>query len=209
MAIALWAALGLGIGGALVPVVHRLADASSRRRLVLSAFVLIPVTGLLFGLLAWRVHPAGVVVGDSVVAAVGAPLAAIDLAEQRLPQALLIPAYPVVITALAAATIQQHDGRALVRSVLGMVILFLFFLILALATGDVGAGDVRLAGLLGLVLAWRSWASLLAGTLVGLATAAVAAAVLITTGRGSLRTPIPLGPALIAGTLTAVLVPLG
>jgi leader peptidase (prepilin peptidase)/N-methyltransferase len=209
MAIALWAMLGLGVGATLTPVAQRLASAPNRRRPLLSAVVLAPMTGVLFGLLAWRVHPAAVLAGDSAVAAVAVPLAATDLVEQRLPRVLVALAYPAVIAALVVATVQEHDDRALIRSLLGMVALFLFFLTVALVTGDVGAGDVRLVGVLGLVLAWRSWASLLAGTVLGLAGAGVVAAVLITTGHCNLRTRIPLGPALIAGTFAALLVPLG
>lgn len=209
MAIALWVALGLSVGGTLALVVPRLTNASSGGRRVLSAAVLIPTTGVLFGLLAWRVHPLPILVGDSAVAAVAVPLAAIDLVEQRLPRTLVLAAYPAAIVASVVATAQERDGSALVRSMLGMAALFMFFLTLAVVTGDVGAGDVRLVGVLGLMLAWRSWTCLLAGTVLGLTGAAVVAVALIATGRGSLRTRIALGPALIAGAFAAVLVPLG
>jgi leader peptidase (prepilin peptidase) / N-methyltransferase len=42
-----------------------------------------------------------------------------------------------------------------------MAILAAFYLILALISGGgLGAGDVKLGGLLGLTLAWLSWAAL-------------------------------------------------
>ena len=43
------------------------------------------------------------------------------------------------------------------------------YLVIALAAPDsLGAADIRLAGLLGLALAWRGWTTLVAGTLLAL-----------------------------------------
>ncbi len=45
-----------------------------------------------------------------------------------------------------------------------MAILFTFYLVIALATHDaLGAADIRLAGLLGLALAWKGWDTFLTG----------------------------------------------
>ena len=205
-----WFILGLGVGGALAPTVWHYVDMSRGAQLALSCAVLMPSTGILFGLLAWRVTPAADLIGYSVVAAVAAPLSAIDLAERRLPSRLVLPAYPGVLAAFVTAAIEEHSVTALGRSLVGAAGLFLFFLLLAFTSGGgIGAGDVRLAGLLGLALAWRSWAALVTGSLLGLVCAACVGAALIVSHRGGPRTPIPLGPALLAGALATALARLG
>jgi leader peptidase (prepilin peptidase)/N-methyltransferase len=206
--ILVWSAVGFGVGGALTPLARGLTTTTARIRWPLSAAVLIPATGVLFGLVAWRVHPAVSLIGCSAFAAVAVPLAAIDVAEQRLPSALVLPVYPVVLAVWVIAAFQERDGGALLRSLVAMAAVFLVFLLIALVSGGLGAGDVRLAGVLGLVLGWHSWTAVIAGVLLGLACAGVVAAMLIAIGRAGIRTSIPLGPALIAGTFTALLVPL-
>ncbi len=49
----------------------------------------------------------------------GVALAAIDVAVQRLPDPLTLPAYPILIALLAVAAIASHDAAALVRALLG------------------------------------------------------------------------------------------
>jgi leader peptidase (prepilin peptidase)/N-methyltransferase len=208
--IALWAALGAGAAGVLTPVAWRLTQASSRVRGPVSVAVLTATTAFLFGMLAWRVHTYAELFGYSVTAAVAVPLSAIDLTEQRLPSVLLLPAYPAVIASATTEALQHHDSGTLVRALLGMIGSFLFFLAIALASrGGLGAGDVRLAGLLGFVLAWHSWATLVSGTFLGLLSASAAGGIVIIAGQANGRSPIPLGPALIAGAMVAVLIPLG
>jgi leader peptidase (prepilin peptidase)/N-methyltransferase len=79
------------------------------------------VTACLFELLAWRVGVRPELPAYSALAAVGVPLAAIDVLEQRLPAKLLMPAYPIVAALLALAAIAEHDGTAILRSLAGMI----------------------------------------------------------------------------------------
>jgi len=87
--------------------------------------------------------------------AVGVALTLIDLDCKRLPNALVLPSYPVVLVLLAVAALGQHDGAAIVRALIGMAVLFGLYLVLALIyPAGMGFGDVKLAGVLGAVLAW-------------------------------------------------------
>jgi leader peptidase (prepilin peptidase) / N-methyltransferase len=91
-----------------------------------------------------------------------------------------------------------------------MTILFTFYLVIALTAQDaLGAADVRLAGLLGLALAWQGWDTFLSGAVLGVCYGALTGATMIVLRRASRHTLIPLGPALIAGAFTALLVPIG
>src|SRR5262249_47810090 len=84
----------------------------------------------------------------------GAP-AAVDINVQRLPDRLPLPAYPVLVALLAVAALAGHDFGALWRALLGGLVLAGGYLLLGLARpGQLGGGDVKLAGLAGLVLGW-------------------------------------------------------
>jgi leader peptidase (prepilin peptidase)/N-methyltransferase len=138
------------------------------------------------------------------------PLAAIDVVEQRLPNVLLLPSLPIVIALFAVAAVVQRDWAEIIQVLIGMSALFAGFLSIVVASrGGMGAADAHLAGLLGLGMAWHSWATLIDGTMLGLVCAAVVGAGLIATRRATPQTSIPLSPALIAGALVAVLIPLG
>ncbi|MDQ3465383.1 MAG: prepilin peptidase, partial [Actinomycetota bacterium] len=67
-----------------------------------------------------------------------------------------------------------------------------------------GFGDVKLGGLLGLYLGWLGWDFVILGVVAGFLIGTVIALVLMALRRASLRTPVPFGPALLAGALAAV-----
>lgn len=138
--------------------------------------------------------------------ALGVALAAIDIAVQRLPNRLTLPAYPMLITLLVVAAVMDHDGAALVRALLGGVVLAGAFLLLALLSqGQLGGGDVKLAGLAGLALAWLGWPTLLAGAFLGFFLFALASVALLAARRVTLHSTVCFGPFLIGGALLAIL----
>ena len=69
----------------------------------------------------------------------------------------------------------------------------------ALSPEGLGFGDVKLLGLLGLVLGWFGWGVLLAGVFLGLLTGAVVSLALLATRRAGWRTALPFGPPLLLG----------
>ena len=90
------------------------------------------------------------------------------------------------------------------RAGIGGALLFVFFTVLATAhPAGMGFGDVKLAGLIGLVLGYLSWPALLLGCFAGFLLGGVAGLALIRRGRD---TVIPYGPFLIAGALLGILV---
>jgi leader peptidase (prepilin peptidase)/N-methyltransferase len=206
----LWCVLGALMGTPL----SRLAQASltvARQDHPLTTVVTVcSAMAVLFGLLAWRVGVRPELLADSALAVVCVPLAAIDLVEKRMPARLLLPAYPSLAVLFGLAAAVEHNAAAMLRSCAGMAILVTFYLLIALtAQGALGAADVRLAGLLGLALAWQGWDTFLAGALLGLCYGALTGATMIVLRRACWHTLIPLGPALIAGAFTALLIPLG
>jgi leader peptidase (prepilin peptidase) / N-methyltransferase len=138
-------------------------------------------------------------------AAIGIALALIDLDVQRLPNSIVLPSYPVVAGLLAVAAGVHGSWSPLLRAVIGGAILFAFYFALAFAyPAGMGFGDVKLAGLLGAVLAYLSWRVLVVGAFGGFVLGAVVGLVVLATGRGGRKTALPFGPFMIAGALIAI-----
>jgi leader peptidase (prepilin peptidase) / N-methyltransferase len=137
----------------------------------------------------------------------GVALSAIDVAVQRLPDPLTLPAYPVLIALLAIAGIASHDLAALGRALLGCLALAGSFLLLAvLRPGQMGGGDIKLAGLAGLVLGWLGWPTLITGAALGFVLSAVVSLALLAARRIKLQSSISFGPFLLGGALVAALI---
>jgi leader peptidase (prepilin peptidase)/N-methyltransferase len=164
------------------------------------------VTAAVLALLSGRFAGQPGVLAFGFLGALGVALSAIDIAVHRLPDRLTLPAYPVLITLLAVAAAIGHDGGALVRALLGGVVLAVGYLLLALLRpGQLGGGDVKLAGLAGLALGWLGWPALLTGAALGFVLSAVVSLVLLAARRLSLHSAICFGPFLLGGALLVVL----
>ena len=169
-------------------------------RTVLGATAAVSVVlGLLAGAAArWSaVLPAYV-----VLAAVSVVLVVVDVAHHRLPNRVLYPAAAAATVLLAVAAAVQHDWSDVLRAVEAAGAVYVVFFVLALISPrSLGMGDVRLAALLGAYLGFRSWPLVYLGLLAGFVVAAVVAVVLLAARRATRTTALPLGPALILGTL--------
>lgn len=122
-----------------------------------------------------------------------------DLAERRLPDALTLPAAILCLAAAPAALCGDPDAaRALLAAVAVPTVLFA----VTLMAGGIGLGDVKAGASVGALLALHGWGVLMTGLVLAWAGAAAIGLVLL--ARGARRdTPIPLGPFLLLGTLTA------
>ncbi len=138
-------------------------------------------------------------------AALGVALLMIDLDVRRLPDVLVLPAYPVLAVLLGIAALSQHDGAALLRALIGAAGLYAGFLALILAwPGGIGFGDVKLAGVVGGPLAYLSYWALALGTFAAFVLGMVAGILALTAGRSTRLTRIPFGPFMIVGALVGI-----
>ena len=128
----------------------------------------------------------------------GAALAAIDWRTRRLPDAITLPSYPVLIALLAPSG--RLPGAALAAAVLIVV----FGVLWLIRPADLGLGDVKLSGLIGLVTGSGGPAAAATAVLAGVLLAALYAIALLARGRGSRDTVFPFGPFLITGALAAL-----
>ncbi len=167
-------------------------------------------TAMVLALLLARFGGQPDVVAFCFMGALGVSLAAIDISVQRLPDRLTLPAYPVLVVMLTVAALIQHDARALVRALAGGVVLAAVYLLLALLRpGQLGGGDIKLAGLAGLTLGWLGWPVLLVGAALGFLLSGLVSVVLLAARRITLRSHISFGPFLLGGALLAILASAG
>jgi leader peptidase (prepilin peptidase)/N-methyltransferase len=166
------------------------------------------LTAVLFVVVSWRAVQLGQVPAIPALlffTALGVALAAIDLDVRRLPNVLVLPAYPVLAVLLGVAAAVRDDWGALARAGLGAVALFAFFLVIrTVSPAGMGFGDVKLAGVVGMLLGYLSWAALVVGAFAGFFLGAVIGVIVIATGAGGRKTAVPFGPFMVVGALAAL-----
>ncbi|WP_314102579.1 prepilin peptidase [uncultured Frigoribacterium sp.] len=134
-------------------------------------------------------------------------LAIIDVEHHRLPDAIVLPSYAVGLVLLGASSALSGEWDALLRGVIGMTALFVFYFALALVKpGAMGLGDVKLAGVLGLWLGWLGWGELVVGAFAAFLLGGLFSIVLLATRRAQRTGGIPFGPWMLAGAWVGVLV---
>ncbi|WP_051392994.1 prepilin peptidase [Glycomyces arizonensis] len=148
-------------------------------------------------LVAWRAESPLHGAALALTAAMGIVAGWIDAYERRLPDVLVLPAYPAVAALLLATADPDAMLRAAACAGAGAVLY-----LAGHAVGQVGFGDVKLAGLLGLVLGWTSWE----------AAAIAVVAVVVIGGMQAIavlalrRSEFPLGPAMLLGASAALVI---
>jgi leader peptidase (prepilin peptidase) / N-methyltransferase len=167
-------------------------------------------TGLLFAAVAYRTADLGLAAAVPAYlyfTAIGVALTVIDLDVRRLPNAIVLPSYPVLAVLLTIAAAWHGDWWALARAGIGAAALFGFFFAVAFAyPAGMGFGDVKLAGLVGGVLAYLSWAALAVGAFAGFLLGAFVGVAIMLAGRAGRKTAVPFGPFMVAGALLALFV---
>lgn len=135
---------------------------------------------------------------------VGVGLSFIDWRTKLLPFWIVAPSYAVVAASLLIAAVATTDWGSLTRAGIGWLATFgIFALMWLIYPKGLGYGDVRLAGVLGMALAWEGWPELVVGLyaafLLGGIVGGVLAALKIVDRKG-----YPFGPFLIFGSWLAV-----
>lgn len=206
MVAAVAAGCALVIGPWLARRVVRLSsgDEEARPRPVGTLAAVVLLGALVAGVVELTgVRPAAVALAWA--AGAGLVLAGVDLAVHRLPDRVLLPAVAACATALLIDAVATGSWPALARGALAAGVAFVLAAAARIASPEgLGFGDVKLLGLLGLLLGWAGWGVLLAGVFLGLLTGAVASLVLVATRRAGWRSAVPFGPPLLAGAVLAL-----
>ncbi|MET1156369.1 prepilin peptidase [Arthrobacter sp.] len=194
--------LGLAADALIRRILPRLAGSPSWRHGATTA----AATFTLSALLAWRFGataelPAYVLLGIFAV-----PLARIDIVHHLLPNRLVGPLLGAGFALLCFAALAAGAAGDLLRGAAGSVILFFFYLILALTSRNgLGMGDVKLAAPLGLYLGYLGWSQLFYGGALAFVVGGLASAVLITKNRGNKPQEVAYGPSMLAAGLAIIL----
>jgi leader peptidase (prepilin peptidase)/N-methyltransferase len=139
--------------------------------------------------------------------AISVALALIDLDTHLLPNAITYPSYVVLAMLLAGVSALEGDWMPFVRGLIGAAILGVAYLVLAVAVpGGMGLGDVKLAGILGLVLAYLGWGPLAVGAFAAFVLGGIFSLVLMVMRKAGRKSGIPFGPWMLAGAWVGIFV---
>ncbi|WP_409497273.1 prepilin peptidase [Amycolatopsis sp. cmx-11-12] len=201
-----WGLVGLVVAGGLRVIVQGSSVLPEKSERLAPPAVLEATTAVLFVALAWRIGPAPDLFAYSWLAAASVALATIDWGTRQLPTKLIWPSGIVLAVLFGVAAVVNHDAYPLFRSAAGMLALLGFYgALYFLRPGQLGGGDLRLGGVLGLALGWAGWPSVVTGTIFGWLTAAIALLILRVVRRQEPHRDLPLGPFLVIGAFAAVL----
>jgi leader peptidase (prepilin peptidase)/N-methyltransferase len=188
------------------PTLARTLPFGARGHLFASAFAallggcaLAVVLAVHFGASAFV--PAYVIFGLS-----GGIIGIYDIRRHKVPNWMLIPTSSVVALLLVIGSAIDGRWSSMVRGCCAAAALTLAFGALAIAfRRGLGFGDVKLAGLVGLVVGYVSWHAVLLAMVLTFVTAAIVGLALLIRLAGP-RSDIPLAPFLIVGAVVAICV---
>jgi len=122
----------------------------------------------------------------------------IDARTRYLPTWLMGPFYGLVLLVAAVAALQRQEWDPVISMAAGWLVYGGFFTLmwLLIPAGGLGFGDVRLAGVLGLILGLVSWGAFALGMFAGIFLAGFVAAALLVVRR---KSHYPYGPYLLVG----------
>ncbi|WP_020663129.1 prepilin peptidase [Amycolatopsis benzoatilytica] len=201
--LALCAVLSAAVGAAAALVLPHVGSASAKP---LAWQVNAAGTAAITIALAVRHGPRAELAIYACAVAVAVPLAVLDWQEHRLPHRWSLVLAGLVGSGWLLLAIARHDWPSLLRAAAASAVVSCGFLVLALLSrGGLGAGDVTLAGALGLLLGWTGWPLVL--TAVAAASVAAAIALIATPVRRLHRgrAVVPFGPYLCSGAFLALL----
>ena len=130
------------------------------------------------------------------LAGLGVALALIDLDVRKLPRKYpTLPAYLVgpVLLAVAVAGDGDVGWNSLLRAARALAAMYAFYYLLWFITSGrgMGFGDVKLAGVLGLFLAFLGWQTWAVGLFAGFFVGGIIGLVLMAAGRAGRKTKVP------------------
>lgn len=151
------------------------------------------VTGTVLGLaVGWS----WLLLGLGALAVATWPLIDADIIEHRLPNKIVLPCYPIVVVSIAldSLTTASSPTLALITGGAGVAGFALMHVL-----GGMGMGDVKLVGVLGLLLGSLGITAVIVGLSAAFLLGAVAGAWAMATQHRAATHRLPFGPFLLVG----------
>ena len=142
-------------------------------------------------------------IGPIYLLAVAWPLTRIDLRERRLPNRLVVPAFPITLFGQLLAALMGGNWMSIGISLacgLGAFVVGL----LVNRFANLGMGDVKLIAAITLALAWFDPLSPFIALLLGFAVATVVVVAMLIRRRIKMGSTVALGPYLLVGFALAL-----
>ena len=173
------------------------------RPVSISRWAAVASVTVLMVLLATAGHPG---VAWWILAAGGAVLAVVDAQTHLLPARFTYPLAAAVACALVIGSMTGGDPAALLRAAAAAATIFAITMVIRfLSPPAMGLGDVRVAVLTAALLGSTGWATLWQGqVLIALLGGLTAILMMITRPDSGLRFAVPMGPAILIGSLLAL-----
>ena len=170
---------------------------------ILRRWLHVPVAAVLGGLAglasSWAEMAAFV-----VLAVASGLLTVIDLAEERLPDAIVLPLIGVTAVLLTLAAWTTGSWGQLLRAGIAALVLFAVYFVMMVFSPDLGFGDVKLALVAGAFGGWFGWGAVLLGFGAGWASFAIAGMILLAARRRERKGSLAFGPFMILGAVLGV-----
>jgi leader peptidase (prepilin peptidase) / N-methyltransferase len=131
-------------------------------------------------------------------------VAAIDLEHRRLPNAIVLPATAGAIVWVAGVAIANRDADLFLTAAVCAAAAFALFFLIALVSGGMGMGDVKLAGFIGVVTGRFGWEVTVAAVFASFFVGGAIAILLLVTRRVGRKNAIPFGPSMAVGAVLAL-----
>ncbi|HEX7745452.1 MAG TPA: A24 family peptidase [Micromonosporaceae bacterium] len=165
----------------------------------------VPLSAGVWAAVAAAVGPTPALPAFLLLAAVGVPLALVDLRVLRLPDPLVGTAFVGGVALLGVAATVEGSADPLLRAGAAALICGVGYLALALVPrSQLGFGDVKLSAVLGLYLGWLGWYAVVAGVALAPVLNLPLVIGLLIAGRAGRKTAVPYGPAMLAGAVGAL-----
>ena len=163
------------------------------------------LVSVLFVLVAWKLGSTWALPAYLFFVAAGMLLALVDIQHQLLPNKMLIRTLAVGAALLIVAAVLDGDWAGLGRAVVGGLLLFAFYLVLALLSPTaLGMGDVKFSIVIGMFLAFQSWDVLVFGSLAGFVVGGMVSAWVLLSRHGDSSGKVAFGPSMLLGAMAAL-----
>ncbi|MGH2758950.1 MAG: prepilin peptidase [Actinomycetota bacterium] len=131
-------------------------------------------------------------------------LSLIDVEYRRIPNVIVVPATAAASVWVLGAAAAGGEPRMLARAAACGAGFFVLLFLIAVVSGGMGFGDVKLGAFVGVVLGRFGVATAVAGVLTGFILGGLVAAALLVLRRRGRKDALPFGPAMAGGAVIAL-----